>query len=130
MFDPKQAQAATFVEPRGMIRSAVSSVGGLAGALAASPGDGPLTKGSIGYLGIYDDEIVLFSAKRGAFKPKATSSVIASASRTALNRAGFKKGRAASVLELAFTDGAVWAFEIPRVHLSGAQSIAAALGAA
>ncbi|ADP81188.1 hypothetical protein FraEuI1c_3173 [Pseudofrankia inefficax] len=131
MPDPRQARVATFVEPRGMVRSAVAgATGGLIGAAVASAGTqgtSPLGKGAIAYFGVYDAEVVLFTAKRGAFKPKPTPEVIASVPRAAVRAARVDKGRLAGVLEIAFDDGSVWQFDVPRVNLAGAQQVAAAL---
>jgi hypothetical protein len=53
--------------------------------------------------------------------------VIASAPREAVRRATVEKGKIAGVLEVSFEDGSSWAFDIPKVHLKGAQQIAAEL---
>lgn len=134
-----QAIAATFVEPRGMIRSVVAGVAGreilgavglVAGSAAASTGTAgasPLRTGQIAYLSVSADELVLFHAKRGAFRPKPTDEVVASAPRSSVESATLEKGRIAGVLEICFAGGSTWAFDIPKVHLGGAQQIAAAL---
>jgi len=133
------ADAGTFVEPRGMIRSIVAATAGreVLGALgsmtaesaasAGTAGASPLRKGDIAYLSASDDEVVLYRAKRGAFKPKPTDEVIASAPRGAVRGAKIEKGRIAGVLELTFEDGSNWAFDIPKVHLKGAREIEAEL---
>jgi hypothetical protein len=123
------ASAGTFVEPRGMIRSAVASAaGGLVGAVAATATTGPLRKGEIGYLGVFPGEVVLFAAKRGAFKPKPTTNVIATAPRSSVRSAQIDKGRIAGLLDITFADGTAWQFEIPRVHLGGANQVVSVLG--
>jgi allophanate hydrolase subunit 2 len=134
--------AATFVEPRGMVRSAVAATAGrqVLGALgsitaertagAGTQNASPLQKGDIAHLSVSRDELRLCKAKRGAFKPKPTDEVIASAPRTAVRGAKVDKGRLASVLEVSFEDGSSWAFDIPKIHLKGAQQIAAELSAA
>jgi hypothetical protein len=136
-----QALAATFVEPRGMIRSVVAETAGrqvlgALGALSASQaasagtaGASPLKKGDIAHLSVSPDQVVLCRAKRGAFKPKPTEEVIAAAPRSAVRSASVAKGKIAGVLELSFDDGTHWAFDIPKVHLKGAQEIAAELSA-
>ena len=133
------AIAATFVEPRGMIRSVVAGVAGReilgavgltavsATASVGTAGPSPLRPGQIAYLSVSADELVLFHAKRGAFRPKPTDEVIASAPRSSVGSATLEKGRIAGVLEIGFTGGPSWAFDIPKVHLGGAQQIAAAL---
>ena len=134
-----EAIAATFVEPRGMVRSVVTGVAGRevlgaagfaaasAAASAGAPGPSPLRAGQIAYLSVSDDELVLFHAKRGAFRPKPTDEVVASAPRSSVEFARFEKGRIAGVLEISFAGGSTWAFDIPKVHLGGAQQIAAVL---
>jgi hypothetical protein len=111
MPDPRDAVAATFVEPRGMIRSAAASVvgrellggvGAVAGsrlASAGTEGSSPLRKGDLAYLAVFADELVLFKARRGALRPKPTSEVIASAARAGVRSAGLAKGRLGGVLE-------------------------------
>jgi hypothetical protein len=112
-----------------MIRSAVASAaGGVVGALAATATTGPLRKGEIGYLGIFPIEVVLFAAKRGAFKPKPTTNVIATAPRSSVRSAQIAKGRIAGLLDITFADGTAWQFEIPRVHLGGANQVVSELG--
>jgi hypothetical protein len=133
-----QAIAATFVEPRGMIRSVVAGVAGreilgavgeaaASAASAGTAGASPLRTGQIAYLSVSADELVLFHAKRGAFRPKPTEEVVASAPRSTVESATLEKGRIAGVLEIFFAGGSNWAFDIPKVHLGGAQQVAAAL---
>jgi hypothetical protein len=126
-----------------MIRSVVAGVAGreilgavgLAAGLAAgsaagsagTAGASPLRPGQIAYLSVSADELVLFHAKRGAFRPKPTDEVVASAPRSSVESATLEKGRIAGVLEISFAGGSTWAFDIPKVHLGGAQQIAAAL---
>ncbi len=131
--------AATFVEPRGMVRSIVAATAGreVLGALGAITAEraapagaddaSPLKKGEIAHLSVSRDELRLCRAKRGAFKPKPTDEVIASAPRTAVRGAIVEKGRIAGVLTVSFEDGSTWAFDIPKVHLKGAQEIASVL---
>jgi hypothetical protein len=128
--------AATFVEPRGMVRSIVAAtagrevlgaLGGVSAERAASAGTegaSPLKKGEIAHLSVSQDALRLCKAKRGAFKPKPTDEVIAAAPRGAVRTARVEKGRIAGVLEVSFEDGSTWAFDVPKVYLSGAQDIA------
>jgi hypothetical protein len=137
--DPNEAIAGTFVEPRGMIRSIVAGVagrevlgalGGAGASAAASRGTGdasPLSKGQIAYLGVFNDELTMFRAKRGAFRPKPTNEMIASAPRSDVRAATVEKGRLAGVLEIGFDDGQSWSFAVPKVHLAGAAAIVASL---
>jgi len=133
------ADAATFVEPRGMIRSIVAATAGRevlgvlgsmtaeSAASAGTAGASPLKKGDIAYLSVSDADVVLYKAKRGAFKPKPTDEVIASAPRAAVRGAAIDKGRIAGVLKVNFEDGSTWEFDVPKVHLKGAQAIEATL---
>lgn len=142
MQSSEQTLAATFVEPRGMVRSIVAATAGreLLGALGAlsaeraasarTEGASPLKKGEIAQLTVSPDQLTLCKAKRGAFKPKPTGEVIASAPRAAVRGAVVDKGRIAGVLEVTFEDGSAWAFDVPKVHLKGAQAIASALSRA
>ena len=139
MQSSEQIVAATFVEPRGMVRSVVAAVagrevlGGLGAitaeraASAGTEGASPLKKGEIAHLSVSREQLVLCKAKRGAFKPKPTEEVIASAPRAAVRTAKVDKGKIAGVLEVSFEDGSTWAFDVPKVHLKGAEQIAAEL---
>jgi hypothetical protein len=139
MAEPQDALAGTFVEPRGMIRSVVANVAGrqalgavgaavaTEAAQAGAAESSPIGKGQIAYLAVFGTEIVLFKAKRGAFKPKPTTEAIAAAPRSDLRAASVEKGRIAGVLAIAFAEDVTWEFDVPKVHLKGAQQIAAAL---
>jgi hypothetical protein len=129
----------TFVEPRGMVRSIVAgtvgrevlgAVGGISAQRAAESrdaGTSPIRAGQIAYLGLRGEELILLRAKRGAFRPKATDEVIATAPRTSVSAANLERGRLAAVLHVTFADGSTWAFDVPKVHVSGAEAVAAAL---
>jgi hypothetical protein len=137
MPDIKSAIASTCVEPRGGIRSVVAKAAGgqalgavgsaLAGA-AAKPSDAsPLDAGKIAFLAVFPDELVLFAGKRGAFKPKPTEDVIASAPRASVASAELERKKMAGVLTISFADGASWAFDMPKIHLKTAEQVAQAL---
>jgi hypothetical protein len=139
MLDPSASLAGTFVEPRGMIRSAVASVTGreLLGAVGTALGSrlattgtegaSPLRKGELAYLSVHPDALVVFKAKRGAFRPKPTADVMATAPRGTVTSASLDKGRIGGVLTVLFADGETWAFDVPKVHHKGARQIAAIL---
>ena len=112
-------------------REVLGAVGGASAQLASESrdaGSSPIRAGQIAYLGLSSEELSLFRAKRGAFRPKATEEVIATAPRTSVSTASLERGRLAGVLEVTFADGSAWAFDVPKVHISGAEAIAAALG--
>ena len=111
-------------------REVLGALGALTAERAASAGTegaSPLKKGEIAHLSVSQDELRLCKAKRGAFKPKPTDEVIAAAPRAAVRSAKVDKGRLAGVLEVSFEDGSTWAFDVPKVHLKGAQEIASTL---
>ena len=136
--------AGTFVEPRGTILSVIArdtghvfgiatrAVGAALGDVAEREraGSSPLAKGDIAYLGVTADAVILFRAKRGLLKPKATDEVIATAPRAEAASARVDEGRLTSVLTIAFTDATTWTFDIPKIHLKGAREIATALAPA
>lgn len=136
--------AGTFVEPRGTIRSIIGrDVGHVFGApsravgaaisdraAADMAGSSPLAQGDIAYLGVTADAVILFRAKRGLFKPKATDELVAQAPRAETASATVAEGRLGSVLTLAFLDASTWTFDIPKIHLKGAREIVAALAPA
>lgn len=96
-------------------------------AVGALEDSSPLAKGRIAYLAVSEGEITMFHAKRGAFRPKSTTEAIASALVEDVRSATVEKGRLAGVLEIGFSDGQSWAFDVPKVHLAGARAIVAAL---
>jgi hypothetical protein len=136
---PGQVLATSFVEPRGTIRSIVAGtigreIGGGLGAATASrgidestAGASPLTKGQLGYLVAFDDQIVLYRAKRGAFKPKPSEEVYATAPIGTVTAAELERKKLSGVLTVRFADESEWAFDVPKVYLATAEGIAGAL---
>lgn len=136
---PGQVLATSFVEPRGTIKSIVAGTigreiaGGLGAATASrgieegNAGASPLTKGQLGYLVAFDDQIVLYRAKRGAFKPKPSEEVYATAPRGSVAGAELERKKLSGVLTVRFTDAREWEFDVPKVHLSTAEGIVGAL---
>jgi hypothetical protein len=133
----ESAIATTYVEPRGAIRSVIAKTAGrevggavgqmIAGSLAEEADASPLEKGKIAFLAVFPDELVLFAGKRGAFKPKPTEDVIASAPRANVASAELERKKVAGVLTVSFSDGGSWAFDMPKVHLKTAERVAQAL---
>ncbi len=137
MPDIQTAIASTYVEPRGAIMGAVARVAGrevagaVGGALAGGAADksakSPMGAGKIGFLGVFPDEVVLFAGKRGAFKPKPTSEVIASVPRASVASASLDRKAVKGVLSLTLADGEKWEFDLPRAHFKGGEKVAQAL---
>ena len=141
---PGRLVGATFVEPRGALRAAVAGavgneLGGAVGSFAtslatsaANPGSTALRPGQLGYLAVYHDgyqgSVVLFRAKRGMFKPKPTTEVLASVPMAAVRGVSLTKARIGQVLEIALAEGPAWQFDIPRIHQAGARQVVTALG--
>jgi hypothetical protein len=127
------AVAVTFVEPRGTTTGEVGRVvGGLAGSALASHanrGMSPLGRGQLGFLAVMPDRVVLFQAKRGAFKPKVTDTVLGEAQPGSITGAHLERKRLSGVLELAFVDGSSWSFEIPGANLAEAQMVVSVITA-
>jgi hypothetical protein len=135
--------AGTFVEPRGTINSIIGrgtanafgaasrpiGMAVVAGAEGQMAGSSPLAQGAIAYLGVTPDAVILFRAKRGLLKPKATEEVVANAPRSEVANAAVAEGRLASALTVTFGDGSSWTFDIPKIHLKGAREIVASLAA-
>jgi hypothetical protein len=136
-----EALATSFVEPRGTIKSIVAGTigreiaGGLGGLAAARGADqsgdspSPLTKGQLGYLVAFDDQIVLHRAKRGAYKPKPTEEIYATAPRGSVTGADLERKKLSGILTVQFTDGTEWTFDVPKIYLSTADAIVEALHA-
>jgi hypothetical protein len=133
----ESAIASTYVEPRGAIRSVIAKtvgreLGGAVGQMVVGSAAGqadasPVAKGRIAFLAVFPDELVLFAGKRGAFKPKPTADVIASAPRASVASAELERKGLSGALTIAFADGASWAFDMPKVHLKTAEQVAQAL---
>ena len=129
-------KAGVFVTARGdaMATGLTVGLGGVVGAAAgvavdkATAGPATLAKGQLGYLALDDDAITLVQAKRGAFKPKATDTLVARAPRSQLQASRYKRGKMVGVFELRFTDGAHWAFDVGRAFSGSATELARALG--
>jgi hypothetical protein len=136
---PEQALATSFVEPRGTIASIVAGtvareVAGAVTGVAAAPGVAhtgdsppPLASGQLGYLAAFADQIVVYRAKRGAFKPKPTEEIYATAPRSSVSGADLERKKLSGVLTVRFTDGNDWTFDIPKIYLGTAESIARVL---
>jgi hypothetical protein len=136
MQDPKTAIAASFVNARGLLRSSVARVAGheLLGPLGQLAADAAvrekpeakLRARQLGYLTVFPQDLVLFKAKVGAFARKTTTEVLAAAPRTEVSSADLKHGVMA-VLQVNFTDGSKWEFDIPAIDRAAASAVITAL---
>jgi hypothetical protein len=132
MPDLESAIASTYVEPRGAGRALVAKVAGgqalgavgyaLAGA-AARTDKSPVKLGKLAYLAVFPDELVLFGAKAGAFKPKPTEEIVASMPRSAVASAQLDRKAIKGVLTISFAGGETWEFDMPRVHMKTAEGV-------
>lgn len=135
--DIKSSIAHTYVEPRGAIRSFVAraagrellgTVGGAVADMGTKPPEkSPVKAGGIAFLAVFPDEVVVFKGKRGALKPKPTEEVIATVPRSSVASAQLDRKSMKGVLTVTFHDGEPWEFDMPRVHLKSADSVAKAL---
>jgi hypothetical protein len=135
MTAPDTEIAGMFVQGRGTQRSIVAgAAGGVIGAIAASRGrtGGPLRVRQVGYLSVRGDQLILFEGKYRAMLGgfKALDGVVATAPRTSVAGAWWEMGRVGGVFEVAFTDGSLWEFDVPKVGNKLASRAADALGAA
>lgn len=127
--------AGIFVQGSGTGRSIVAgAAAGALGALAAGrgkPGSSPLPVRQVGYLSVGGSDVTLYGAKRkvlvGGFK--ATDDVLASIARADVANATFMKGKLLGKLEVTFTDGSGWTFEVPKVGNKTVDEAVAAMSA-
>lgn len=133
----ENALAGTFVARRGAIGAgAAMGAGGLVGAGIAVAQDkkgrySPLNLGGeMGYLTVTPVGIVLYKTKKSlvGLKPKVSEEVLAEVARSDLATSQLKKGKIVSVLQLAFSDGSTWEFDVARQHRKDAEQVAQALG--
>ena len=112
---------------RGEVAGAVTGVAAAPGAAHSGDGSTPLASGQLGYLAAFDDQIVMYRAKRGAFKPKPTDEVYATAPRDSVAGADLERKKISGVLTVRFTDGNAWTFDVPKIYLSTADATVRAL---
>jgi hypothetical protein len=133
--------AGTFVNPKGFAKQMTASVaGGQAAGVVGSVAAGAIAGGSsgdasdlpsfgrVGYVAVSETELALVKTKTGAFKMKISNEVLARVSRAEVRSATLDEGKLLSHLTIAFTNGAVWRFDIPRQGKQAAKSVVRALG--
>lgn len=132
--------AGTFVNPKGFAKKMTASVAGgqLAGVVGgvatgalggrASGGASELPSfGRVGYVAVSEREVALVKTKTGALKMKISEEVLARAPRTDVASAELDEGKLLSHLGIAFTNGAVWQFDVPAQGRKSARSVVRAL---
>jgi hypothetical protein len=132
--------AGTFVNPKGFAKKTTAAVAGgkvagavgslaagaIAGRSAGSTSDLP-SFGRVGYVAVTQDDVALVKTKTGAFKMKVSDEVLARMPRAEISSVEFDEGKLLSHLSIAFTNGAVWQFDIPRQGKKTAQAVVQAL---
>lgn len=134
--------AGTFVSPKGFAKKMTATVaggqvGGVVGSVAAnvmagrsSGGPSELPSfGRAGYVAVSENEVALVKTKTGAFKMKITEDVLARVPRSDVASAELDEGKLISHLKIAFSNGAIWQFDIPAQAKKTARSVVSALGA-
>jgi len=131
--------AGTLVNPKGMARKMTAKVaGGVVGGVAGQAATGVAVGGSydgvpdvpsfgrVGYVAASADEIALVKTRTGAFRMKVTHQVLARAPRRAIVDVDLDRG-ILSHLRIAFADGTVWEFDVPRANRRTAEGLVRAL---
>ncbi|MFN2526394.1 MAG: hypothetical protein ABR505_09060 [Actinomycetota bacterium] len=138
MSQPGSGIASVFVARRGSIGAgAAMGAGGLVGAAIAvkmdkkganSPIAAGIGKGA--FLTVMPDSLVLYNIKKNLmnFKPKRSDEVLGQVQRAQLTGSRLKKGKLVSILELDFSDGSAWEFDVPRQFRKDAEQVAQVLG--
>ncbi|MGH9244622.1 MAG: hypothetical protein ACRD29_09965 [Acidimicrobiales bacterium] len=115
-------------------RTAATQVLGPLGAMVGArkqariASDTPLASGQCAYLAVTGTGVALFATRGGLvtkFKP--SDSVIATVPRAATTFARLDEGRLWGGLELAFSDGTSWEFDVERKQYKGARQVVASL---
>jgi hypothetical protein len=133
--------AGTMVNPKGMTKKVTASVagdvvGGAAGRMAASLAAGPAYDGAaevpkfgrVAYVAASADALALVKTKSGAFKMKVTDEALARVPRAEIASTVLDQGKLLSHLTITFTNGTVWAFDVPKAAKKTAQGLVSALG--
>jgi hypothetical protein len=130
--------ASTMVNPLGFTKKvSVGAIGGVIGAVAATAVANRQSKasevpafGRVGYIAASETEVALIKMKSGAIKMHVTDEVLARAPREELEGIELQEGKLISVLTLRYSNGVVWAFDVPRTAKRSAREFVTALGGA
>jgi hypothetical protein len=131
--------AGTFVNPKGFTKKMTATVAGgqVAGAAGGATANVLIGRsselpnfGRVGYVAVSATEVALVKTTTGAFKMKISDEVLARVPRAQVASAQLDEGKLLSHLTIAFTNGAIWQFDIPRQGKNTAKSVVRALAGA
>lgn len=135
--------AGTFVNPKGFTKKMTATVAGgqVAGAAGGAAANVLIGRssgsaselpnfGRVGYVAVSATEVALVKTTTGAFKMKISDEVLARVPRAQVASAQLDEGKLLSHLTIAFTNGAIWQFDIPRQGKNTAKSVVRALAGA
>jgi len=135
--------AGVLVNPKGLTKKMTTAVaggvvGGAAGTLAAHAATGPLYQGApdvpdfgrVGYVAVTQNEVALVKTDTGMLRMKISDTVLARAPRSEITSAVLDKGRMLSHMKIAFQNGVVWEFDVPKVGKKDAERVVRAIGGA
>jgi hypothetical protein len=127
--------AGTMVNPKGLTKKVTASVagsvaGGALGNFAARRVMGDSYAGApdvpnfgrVGYLAVTSEEIALVKTNTGAFKMKVSDEVLARVPRSEIASVDWDGGFMLSHLKIAFKNGVLWEFDIPKAGKKGAEA--------
>jgi hypothetical protein len=133
--------AGTFVNPSGLTKKMTASVaggqiGGAVGSVAANVIAGRTSGGAaempgfgrVGYVAVSENEVALVKTKTGALKMKISDEVLARVPRAEVASVELDQGVLLSHLKIAFTNGVIWQFDVPKQGKKTAQGVVRALG--
>ena len=131
--------AGTLVNPKGLTKKMTASVAGgevagvvgnVAASLASGPAGAPQVPdfGRVGFVAVSADDIAIVKTKTGAFKMKVTDEVLARAPRSDITSSELDQGMMLSKLKIAFANGVLWEFDIPKQAKKSAQGLVNTLG--
>jgi hypothetical protein len=120
--------AGSFVNARGLAKKLTAARAGAAAGVADAGAPEIPSFGRVGYLSVTRDEIAIVRTKAGAFRTTITDVVLARVPRSAIASVVFDAGVLLSHLTIAFDNGAVWEFDIPKLNKRTAELVVRELG--